>query len=166
MIKYPETKKATVLDSYFGVQIEDPYRWLENDKSLEVKDWIKEQNEFTSNYLENIPYRKNIKDRLTKLWDYEKLGTPFEEGNYTYYYKNNGLQDQYVLYRRKDGYDEEVFLDPNNFSSDGTISLSGISFTKDGSLLAYSISEGGTDLKKVIVMNTKTKNIIKKAMIN
>ena len=94
------------------------------------------------------------------MWNYEKIGTPFKEGKYTYYYKNNGLQNQYVLYRKNDKENEEVFIDPNKFSEDGTISLAGISFSEDGSLLAYSISEGGSDWRKVIVIETENKNII------
>ena len=159
-IDYPLTKKNIVIDTYFDFNIEDPYRWLEDDTSSEVKEWINKQNELTFSYLDQIPVRKNLKKRLKELWNYEKIGTPFKEGKYTYYYKNNGLQNQYVLYRKNDKENEEVFIDPNKFSEDGTISLAGISFSEDGSLLAYSISEGGSDWRKVIVIETENKNII------
>lgn len=157
-MNYPETRKdATVVDDYFGTEVADPYRWLENDTSAETGDWVKAQNEVTFGYLEQIPYRNDIKERLTKLWDYEKYSAPFERGDFTYYSKNDGLQNQSVLYRQKgDDAEAEVFLDPNKFSEDGTTSLAGLSFTKDGNMAAYQISEGGSDWRKVIVINTET----------
>lgn len=158
---YPETAKVDTTDTYFGNPVPDPFRWLEDDRSEATGNWVKSQNAVTFGYLDQIPFRNALKQRLEKLWNYEKVSTPFQEGNYTYFYKNDGLQDQYVLYRRKiENGMEEVFLDPNTFSSDGTTSLSGVSFTKDGSLAAYSISEGGSDWRKVIVMNTETKEIV------
>lgn len=154
---YPETKKGETVDVYFGESVSDPYRWLEDDRSPETAQWVKTQNELTFGYLEKIPYRETIKKRLEKIWNYEKVGAPFKEGNYTYFYKNNGLQNQSVLYRKdKDG-NEEVFLDPNTFSEDGTTSLTKVSFSEDGSLVAYLISEGGSDWRKLIVLNTSTK---------
>jgi prolyl oligopeptidase len=107
-----------------------------------------------------IPYRNQLKTRMEQLWNYEKISAPFKEGDYTYYYKNNGLQNQSVLYRKDKAGKEEIFLDPNTFSKDGTTSLGGLNFSKDGSLVAYSISEGGSDWRKVIVMEAKTKKII------
>ena len=139
-VMYPETKKVVVVDSFFGQAVEDPYRWLEDDRSLETEDWVKRQNAVTFDYLEKIDYRADIKESLTKLWNYEKRSTPFVEGDYTYFYKNDGLQNHYVLYRQKGDETPEVFLDPNNFSEDGTTSLAGVRFTKDGSRLAYLIS--------------------------
>ena len=159
-VTYPNTQKEIIKDVYFGTEVEDPYRWLEDDKSPKVKDWITEQNKLTFSYLEQIPERGLLKNRLEELWNYEKIGTPFKEGDYTYYYKNDGLQNQYVLYRKKNEEKEEVFIDPNKFSDDGTISLAGTYFSEDGSLLAYSISEGGSDWRKVIVMDTETKTVI------
>ncbi|WP_297978333.1 prolyl oligopeptidase family serine peptidase [uncultured Capnocytophaga sp.] len=157
---YPPTKEEVVEDDYFGTKVADPYRWLEDDKSAETAQWVKEQSQFTSDYLKTIPYLSTIKDQLSKLWNYEKAGAPFVEGDYTYYYKNNGLQDQSVLYRKdKDG-KEEVFLDPNTFAADGTTSLASINFSKDGSLVCYLISEAGSDWKKAIVLNAKTKEPI------
>ncbi len=159
-VKYPETKKDNTVDTYFDTQVKDPYRWLEDDRSEATENWVKTQNKTTFGYLENIPFRKNIKERLESLWNYEKLGSPFKEGGYTYFYKNNGLQNQYVLYRKKGDREASVFLDPNTFSEDATTSLAGLSFTKDGSLAAYSISEGGSDWRKVIVMNAETRTIV------
>lgn len=159
-INYPETKKIDHIDTYFGEQINDYYRWLEDDRSPETEMWVKKQNVVTNVYLNRIPYRNQLKERMEKLWNYEKIGAPFKEGDFTYYYKNNGLQNQSVLYRKDASGKEEIFLDPNTFSKDGTTSLGGINFSKDGSLVAYSISEGGSDWRKVVVMEAKTKKII------
>ena len=118
VVEYPETKKVDTVDTYFDVAVADPYRWLEDDRSEETEAWVKTQNEATFGYLDNIPYREELKERLTKLWNYEKIGSPFKEGGYTYFYKNDGLQNQYVIYRYKTGDDPEtaeVFLDPNTF---------------------------------------------------
>ncbi len=161
-VNYPQTKKVDTVDTYFGVEVKDPYRWLEDDRSPETGDWVKAENEVTYGYLEQIPYRDELKNRLSDLWNYEKVGAPFHEGDYTYFYKNDGLQNQYVIYRYKTGESPdsaEVFLDPNTFKDDGTISLGEVSFSKDGSKLAYSISEGGSDWRKVIIMNAETKEI-------
>ena len=165
-IEYPITKKIIVTDTYFDIKVEDPYRWLEDDTSPQVKEWITKQNELTFSYLAQIPQRKNLKNRLEQLWNYEKIGTPFNEGDYTYFYKNDGLQNQYVLYRKKGEGNEEVFIDPNQFSEDGTISLAGISFSEDGSLLAYSISEGGSDWRKVIVIETERKTMVEDTLLD
>ncbi|GAA4273365.1 prolyl oligopeptidase family serine peptidase [Aquimarina gracilis] len=160
-LNYPETKKVDTVDTYFGTQVKDPYRWLEDDRSEETEQWVTTQNKTTFGYLEKIPFRSQLKDRLSNLWNYEKVSAPFKEGDYTYFYKNDGLQNQYVLYRFKNEGDEpKVFLDPNTFSEDGTTSLGGINFSKDGKLVAYSISEGGSDWRKVIVKNTETQEIV------
>ncbi|MBK8856058.1 MAG: S9 family peptidase [Saprospiraceae bacterium] len=160
-VKYPETRKDTLsFTEHFGVKVSDPYRWLEDDLSAETGSWVDAQNEVTFGYLSKIPFREAFKKRLEKIWNFEKVGAPFKEGNYIYSYKNNGLQNQFVLYRKNEGGKEEVFLDPNLFSKDGTTSLGDISFTKDGSLVAYSISKGGSDWREVIVMNTKDKKIL------
>ena len=166
-VTYPETKQVDTIDTYFGENIKDPYRWLEDDRSEETGAWVKSQNEVTFGYLNNIPYRKALKDRLEKMWNYEKLGAPFTEGDYTYFYKNDGLQNQYVIYRKKGNEGaEEVFLDPNTFNEDGTISLGGLSFSEDGKVAAYAISEGGSDWRKIITMNTETKEIIGDTLID
>ena len=168
-VTYPETKKVDTVDTYFDVKVNDPYRWLEDDRSAETAAWVKAENKVTFGYLEKIPFREELKKRLSDLWNYEKVGAPFHEGNYTYFYKNNGLQNQYVIYRYKIGEDPstaEVFLDPNTFKKDGTISLGETSFSKDGSKLAYSISEGGSDWRKVLVMDTETKGLIGDTLID
>lgn len=159
-IQYPTTKKGQVTDTYFDTKVADPYRWLEDDRSEETGSWVKEQNRLTYDYLSKIPYRDALKSRLEKLWNYEKISAPFKEGNFTYYYKNNGLQNQSVLYRKDAKGEESVFLDPNTFSKDGTSSLGGVNFSEDGSKVAYSISEGGSDWRKVIVMDAVTKKIL------
>lgn len=157
-VKYPVTKKDSTKDLYFGVEIPDPYRWLENDTSNDTKNWVIAQNVVTANYLEQIPFRSAIRKRYEELYNYEKYSAPFKEGKYTYYHKNSGLQQQPVLYREAEGSNTpEVFLDPNSFSTKGTTSLSGISFTRDGSLAAYNISEGGSDWQKLIVIDAATK---------
>ncbi|GAD76756.1 putative prolyl endopeptidase [Vibrio azureus NBRC 104587] len=159
-LSYPETQKGDVVDEYFGHQIQDPYRWLEDDRSVETAEWVQAQNSVTFQYLEQIEYREHIKERLTALMSYEKLGRPFKEGEYQYFYKNDGLQNQSVLYRQREGQEPEVFIDPNTFSEDGTTSLSDVSFSPDGSRVAYSISEGGSDWRKVITIETETKRVI------
>ena len=153
-MNYPRTARIEVSDTYFGTRISDPYRWLEDDRSTETKAWVEAQNRVTQNYLSAIPFRNSIKNRLETLWNYEKYTAPIKEGDYTYFYKNDGLQNQYVLYRQKDKGKAEVFLDPNTFSKDGSTSLAGIEFTRDGSMAAYQISEGGSDWRKVIILNT------------
>ena len=158
MIIYPDTKKDNTIDTYFGTEVADPYRWLENDVAEDTKNWVSEQNKVTEAYLGRIPYRGKIRSRLEQLWNYEKYSAPFKEGSFIYYFKNDGLQNQSVLYRQKGGAEPEVFLDPNKFSVDGTTSLSGIDFTKDGSLAAYQISEGGSDWRKVIVIRASDKS--------
>jgi prolyl oligopeptidase len=165
-IKYPQTKKTDKVDSYFETKISDPYRWLEDDRSTETADWVKAQNQVTFGYLSAIPFRNAIKERMEKLWNYEKVSAPFKEGKYTYYYKNNGLQNQSVLYRKDAAGTEELFLDPNTFSKDATTSLDAVSFSKDGSLCAYSISEAGSDWRKVIFINAETKQSIGDKLID
>lgn len=159
-IAYPQTKKVDTLNTYFGQEVADPYRWLEDDRSPETEAWVKAENEVTFAYLDKIPFRNQIKERMEKIWNYERISAPFTEGNYQYFFKNDGLQNQSVLYRKDESGKEEIFLDPNTFSEDGTTSLGGINFTKDGSLVAYAISEGGSDWRKVIVMNTESKEIV------
>lgn len=159
-ISYPETRKGEIVDTYFGTAVPDPYRWLENDMSDETAAWVKAQNEVTFSYLNRIPYRNEIRLRLEKLWNYERFSAPFTEGDFTYFFKNDGLQNQSVLYRQKGDGEPEVFLDPNLFSEDGTTSLGSVDFSKDGSLVAYTISEGGSDWRKAIVMDAISKEII------
>ncbi len=164
---YPETRKSEHEDDYFGHKVPDPYRWLEDDTSEETATWVKAENEVTFGYLNNITFRDKVKARLEELMNYERVSAPFIEGEYEYFYKNDGLQDHSVLYRRKAGSEEaEVFLDPNMFSEDGTVGLRGVFFTKDGDLSAHMISDGGSDWRKVITMNVETREVIEDTLVN
>jgi len=158
-VTYPTTTKDSTIDHYFGTAVPDPYRWLENDTAENTKSWVAAQNKVTTDYLNQIPFRSSIHQRLEELWNYDSYSAPSHEGDYVYFYKKTGLQNQSVLYRQKKGSQEaEIFLDPNSFSSNGTTSLAGISFSKDGSLAAYQISEGGSDWRKLIIIDAITKN--------
>ncbi|MEL0036770.1 MAG: prolyl oligopeptidase family serine peptidase, partial [Gammaproteobacteria bacterium] len=163
---YPVTRKGEVVDNYFDQQVADPYRWLEDDMSEETAEWVKTQNVTTFDYLEQIPYREDLKKRLAEMWNYERISAPFIRGDYTYFYRNDGLQNQSVVYRQKGDEEPEVFLDPNTFSEDGTTSLAGLSFSKNGKLAAYSISEGGSDWRKIIVIDAMTKEQIEDTLVD
>jgi len=165
-MNYPTTDKKDVIDVYFNTKIADPYRWLEDDRSAETAAWVTAQNNVTFAYLDQIPYRDQLKKQLTEKWNYEKISAPFVEGDFTYYFKNDGLQNQSVLYRKDKSGKEEIFLDPNTFSKDGTTSLADVSFTEDGSLVAYAISEGGSDWRKIIVLNAKDKSVMGETLID
>jgi len=165
-IDYPRTAKTTTSDTYFDTKVNDPYRWLEDDKSAETAEWVKAENAVTFDYLSKIPFRDAIKQRMEKLWNYEKISAPFKEGNYTYYYKNNGLQNQSVIYRKDKSGKEELFLDPNGFSKDGTTSLSSVGFSKDGSLVAYSTSEAGSDWNKITILDAITKKQLGEQLVD
>ena len=114
-INYHDTPKKPVVDVYFGTEIKDNYRWLEDDLSSETENWVKKQNKTTYDYLNQIPFQEDLKNRLLKLYDYEKISAPFKKGEYTYFYKNSGLQNQNILYRTLNNDEPEVFLDPNKF---------------------------------------------------
>ncbi len=160
-LKYPETAKVDTVDIYFNFEIPDPYRWLEDDRSEATMAWVKAQNEVSFGYLHQLPYRDALKERLSEVFNYEREGAPTKYGDYLYYSRNDGLQNQSVWYRKKgEEGDEEVFLDPNKFKEDGTISLAGSSFTKDGSMVAYMISEGGSDWRKGIIWDAESKTQI------
>ncbi|HTG56998.1 MAG TPA: hypothetical protein VL943_12055, partial [Niabella sp.] len=160
-IQYPVTEKKTVTDDYFGTKVEDPYRWLEDDNADATKKWVVEQNKVTDAYLSGIPFRDKIEARLEKLWNYPKSGTPFKKGEWYYFYKNSGLQNQSVLYRTKDLKTEpEVFLDPNALSKEGIVALSGLSFSKSGKLLAYSLSKAGSDWIEIFLMDVESKKLL------
>ncbi|MEZ5083811.1 MAG: prolyl oligopeptidase family serine peptidase, partial [Bacteroidales bacterium] len=155
---YPVTNKVDTVDNYFGTNVPDPYRWLEDDNSEETAAWVAAENKVTFGYLEQIPFRNKIKSRLEKIWDYPKYGTPFKEGNNFFFFKNDGMQNQYVMYKQTDLEAEpEVFLDPNTFSEDGTVALAGLEFDKEGKYMAYSISKSGSDWSEIFVMNVETK---------
>ena len=164
-LNYPKTIKKAVIDTLFGTEIIDNYRWLEDDRSEETESWVKAENEVSFNYLSEIPFREQLKRRLTELWNYEKLSDPFIEGDYTYFYKNDGLQNQNVIYRKKDG-KETLFLDPNTFSENATTSLGSLSFSKNGKTVAYSISEGGSDWRKIIIMDAESKIIKEDTLVD
>ena len=160
-IVYPETKKGDTVDDYFGTKVADPYRWLEADANVpEVASWVEAQNKVTFAYLEKIPFRQKIKDRLTQLYNYPKYSAPTRRGNYFFYTKNDGLQNQSVWYRQK-GLDgtPEVLLDPNKLSADGTTRLGQFSLSKDGSYLGYGVSQGGSDWNDVYVMDVSSKQL-------
>ncbi len=165
-LAYPQTKKVDSVNTYFGTTVPDPYRWLEDDQADDTKAWVKEENKVTQDYLGQIPYREAIRQRLEVLWNYEKYSAPFKEGQYTYFYKNDGLQSQAVLWRQIGDGAPEIFLDPNKFSADGTTSMQGISFSKDGSLAAYQLSEGGSDWRKVIIIKTQDRTIMGDTLMN
>lgn len=162
LMPYPETKKVDTVDTYFGVKVPDPYRWLENDTAKDTKAWVEKENKVTRNYLQQIPFRGKIKKRLEQIWNYPKYGTPFKRGKRYFYYKNDGLQNQSVLYVL-DSLDGEpaVLLDPNTLSGDGTAALSGMSISKDGQYLAYSISRSGSDWQEIFVREIATKKDLK-----
>jgi prolyl oligopeptidase len=156
-IKYPYARKTNVTDDYFGNKVADPYRWMEDLESPELKDWIDKENIITSDYLKKIPFREKMKNRLTEIWNYTKYSDPFKAGNYYFYYKNNGLQNQFVLYRMKDlNAEPEVFIDPNSFSEDGTIALVDISVSNDDKYLAYSVSKSGSDWMEIYVRDIES----------
>lgn len=167
--EYPETTKIEHTDRYFDVDVSDPYRWLEDDRSKETAEWVEAENLVTRTYLDSISFRPALKERLRELLDYERVSQPFREGAYEYFYKNDGLQNHSVLYRTKLGVPDqtpEVFLDPNTFSQDGTTGLRGVSFTKDGTLAAYMITEGGSDWRKIIVLDTATKKVLGETLVD
>ncbi len=156
-LQYPETQTIEKFDNYHGIKVKDPYRWLEDPDSPDTRAWVEAQNEVTFQFLEQIPERKTIKERLTELWDYEKYGIPIKKGNRYFYFKNDGLQNQSVLYTLTDLEEEaRVLLDPNQFSEDGTIALSGIAISDNGQLLAYGISKSGSDWQEWKVRNVET----------
>jgi len=160
-VEYPETRKDSVTDTYFGEVVADPYRWLEDDRSAETEAWVKAQNLVTYGYLEQIPFRGALKNRLTELMDYPKYGSPSKVAGKYYFYKNDGLQNQSVLYELDSLTAEpKVLLDPNKLSDDGTVALSGLSFSKDGKYLAYSIARSGSDWNEINVMEVATRQLL------
>lgn len=154
---YPVARKIDCVETYHGIEVADPYRWLEDPDSEETREWIDAQNRLTFGYLEDIPERESIKQRLRQLWDYEKFGTPSKRGDRYFYFKNDGLQNQSVLYKLDslDG-EPQVLLDPNQLSEDGTVALSGLAITDDGKFMAYALSESGSDWKTWHVRDVET----------
>lgn len=151
-VKYPETPKEDVTDTYFGTQVSDPYRWLEDDSSERVADWVNKQNEVTFGYLNSIPFRGDIKNRLTELFDYSSVSIPFMEGGKIFSFRREGMQDQWVLYVQSSADDEpKVLIDPNKFSEDGTVALNNVGVSRDGKYIAYAVADGGSDWNKIKV---------------
>jgi prolyl oligopeptidase len=155
--KAPQTAKTDVTDEYFGVKVADPYRWLEDDNSAETAAWVKAQNEVTDAYLNEIPFREDLRQKLTTIWNYPRYGVPFHKGKYYFFTKNNGIQNQSVMYKQEgpDGV-PEVFLDPNQLSADGTTALSGYAVSKSGDYFAYAIAKAGSDWNEIYVIETAT----------
>lgn len=155
---YPQARKDNTADDYFGTRVADPYRWLEHDTAADVAEWVKAENKVTNDYLGQIPYRQKIKARLTEIWNFPKYSAPFKEGDYYFFFKNDGLQNQSVLYYQKgpDG-TPEVFIDPNTLSADGTVSLSSFTFSKDHKLCAIGTAASGSDWNEIEVMEVATR---------
>ena len=158
--EYPVTKKVDTVDVYFGHEVPDPYRWLEDDNSDETAEWVQAQNKITNDYLAQIPFREQLKERLTKTWNYPKYGVPFKRGGNYFFFKNDGLQNQYVLYIQKTlDATPEVLLDPNTLSDDGTVSLSSLSVSANGKYLAYSTAASGSDWNEIFVMEIENRKM-------
>lgn len=160
----PTTIEVDTVDNYFGTNVKDPYRWLEDDQSQATADWIGMQNEHTRDYLDDFTLREEISETLYDLINFERTGAPFFEGGSAYFYRNTGLQNQSVLFRVDDDGQETVFLDPNTFSDDGTVSMSGVSFSSSGSLVAYQLSEGGSDWRRIEIRDVETGAVIEPAL--
>jgi prolyl oligopeptidase len=162
-LQYPKTKTVNVVDEQFGVKVADPYRWLEDDVRVnaEVADWVKSQNTVTDAYLETLPGKKILADRMKKLFDYERFGLPEKAGSYYFFNKNDGLQNQSVLYVRKglDGADR-MLLNPNDWAKDGATALDSWVPSQNGKLLAYAIQDGGSDWRTIKVLDTATGKVL------
>lgn len=160
-VQYPPTRQVTQMDNYFGHEISDPYRWLEDDTAKATTAWVKAQNKLTNAYLSGIPFRQQIKDRLTRLWDYPKTSAPQKEGEYFLFYRNNGLQNQSVLFVKKgiDG-EEHVLLDPNKLSADGTVALQETAVSRNQKYFAYAVSASGSDWQEIYVMDLEKRTLL------
>lgn len=161
-LKYPVPKKVNVVDDYFGVKVADPYRWMEDIDSPEVKAWLEAEKKLTEEYFSQIPFREKIRKRLTELWNYERYSMPRKEGDYYIFSRNDGLQNQSVVYIQKGLHGKpEVLIDPNKFSPDGSVILTGLYFSKDLKYYGYSISRGGSDWREFFVVDFKTRKKLK-----
>ncbi len=155
--QYPMTRQDNTTDNYFGHIVADPYRWLENDTSAETQQWVREQNTVTRNYIDQIPFREQIVNRLTQLWHFERKSAPYKKGEYFFYSKNNGLQNQSIYYRTPSLSEEgEVILDPNKLSDNGTVALAEFSLSPDGKYLGYGIARNGSDWNEYFVRDLNT----------
>ena len=156
-LQYPKAEKDGIVDEYFGVKVADPYRWLENDTSAQTAAWVEAENKVTNAYLQKIPFRGKLLKRLTELANYEKITAPRKRHGKWYFYKNDGLQNQYVMYVMDElGGEPRVFLDPNKLSTDGTVALKGVKFSHNGKYAAYDISRSGSDWEEFYVIDLKT----------
>jgi prolyl oligopeptidase len=161
-MKYPATKKVDIRENYHGTMVEDPYRWLEDDNSEETKAWVKSQNDVTQNYLSQIPFRDKVKKRLETMWNYARYSAPFKRGDYYYFYKNDGLQNQSILYRLKNLDEQpEIFINPNTLTKDGTAALQNLSFSHNAKYAAYTVAQSGSDWQKGYLMDVASKEILK-----
>ncbi|MDR2496279.1 MAG: prolyl oligopeptidase family serine peptidase [Tannerellaceae bacterium] len=158
---YPAAEKDATVDTYFGTEVPDPYRWLENDTSQATAAWVEAENKVTDAYLDKIPFRAQLRDRLTELINYERIGSPTKKNGKYYYFRNSGLQNQSVLYVKEtlDG-EARVLLDPNTLSDDGTVALVGTSFSNDGKYMAYTISRSGSDWREIFVMDLNAGTVL------
>ena len=163
-IAYPQTKKVDTVNTYFGTTIADPYRWLEDDNSAETAEWVKSENKVTYDYLAQIPYREQIKQRLTKIWNYTKIGTPFKEGSFTFFFKNDGVQNQSEFFVQEGNSEPRVLIDPNTLSKEGTTSLSSTVPCKGGKLMAYQLSKAGSDWSEIHLMDVTTGKELKEVL--
>ena len=159
-LNYPVTAKVDQVDEYFGVEVSDPYRWLEDDNSEETAEWVKAQNAVTQGYLQGIPFRQKIADRLTEIWNYPRYRMPVKKGDKIYFRKNDGLQNQDVLFVMEEGGEPEVLLDPNTLSDDGTVALSNWTLSKDGRYMGYLLATAGSDWQEIKVMDLETGTIL------
>ncbi|MDZ7740481.1 MAG: prolyl oligopeptidase family serine peptidase [Bacteroidota bacterium] len=161
-IDYPEARKVDTVDVYFGTEVPDPYRWLEDDNSAETAEWVQVQDSITNAYLAGIPFREALEKRMTELWNYPKYQVPFKEGDRYFYFKNDGLQNQSVLYMQESLESEpQVLLNPNQFSDDGTIALASLGISHDGKMLGYGISRSGSDWNEICVMDVQSRKVLK-----
>jgi prolyl oligopeptidase len=159
---YPQAKKVDSIDTYFGHEVTDPYRWLEDDNSTETAEWVKAENEVTHSYLSEIPFREDLKNRLSEIWNYPKYGVPFKKGDNYFFFKNDGVQNQSVMYITQNLNEEaKVLLDPNTLATDGTIALAGMGISKDGKYLGYSTASGGSDWNEIYVMEIESRKMLK-----
>ncbi len=162
---YPKPMKVEHTDNYFGNLVSDPYFWMEEMQSADVKNWVNDENQLTQDYLNTIPFRNKIKERITELWNYPRYSAPFQAGEYYFFYKNDGLQNQSVLYRQKGlNGTPEVFLDPNKLSENGTVAIGGTSVSWDNKYFAYSINRAGSDWAEIFIINIETKERLRDSL--
>ena len=164
--KLVATARGDHVDTYFGMEVPDPYRWLEDDLSKDTADWIADQNASTRSYIDAISLRDDVKNTVARLLNFVRETAPFFEGGKRYFYRNSGLQNQQVLYRIEEDGSEVVFLDPNTFSEDGTVSMSSVSFSEDGSLVAYQLSEGGSDWRSIVIRDVATGDVLESPLVD